>query len=140
MKVPRLLQESPLNDEAVWDLIGAFYLLAYAFWTPFDVFVIDFMVRWPTVTFAVLLGIRANLPSIYDEAERKFPFQINLPRIGGGIALLLWSLIYIRESNRIVAHWPLDLIVTLLAGVILVYTGILGMRASGMERVRGRAR
>lgn len=130
MKVPQLLQESPLNDETVWDLIGAFYLLAYAFWAPFDnLHVINVMVRGVTATFALTLGIRANLPSIYDESERKFPFQINLlSRIGGGIALLLWSLIYIPESNRVVAHWPLDLIVTLLAGVILVYTGILGMR------------
>jgi hypothetical protein len=44
-------------------------------------------------------------------------------RFLGGVALLAYVSVYLPPGGRIVAHWPLDLGITIAAGVIMVTYG-----------------
>jgi hypothetical protein len=45
-------------------------------------------------------------------------------RFLGGALLLAYLLVYLPPQGRIVAHWPLDLAITLVSGAIMVIYGI----------------
>jgi hypothetical protein len=47
-------------------------------------------------------------------------------RAAGGILLLAFLAVYIPASGRIVAHWPLDFAITLLAGGMMLAYAIAG--------------
>ena len=46
--------------------------------------------------------------------------------IAGGVLLLCYLQVYLPPEGRIVAHWPLDLAITLVAGVRLAAYGLFG--------------
>ena len=53
------------------------------------------------------------------------PSQRALPdkrfwRVAGGLLLLAYVSVYLPASGRVVAHWPLDLAITVVAGMVMV--------------------
>lgn len=113
----------------LWSLFAAFYLIAYTFWIPalFD----DFLTIIPLSSFTLIVGGGLLLEGLWrvleleKNNERKMPTlpRVRIWRMLGGILLIGYLLVYIPQEGRIVAHWPLDLAVTVIAGIImLVYS------------------
>lgn len=103
----------------------AFYLLAYLFWIPVvisDIAVMLF-VAFITLVPCIMLGV-FGLVELYlkrDPVGRVTYWIRKASQLWGGIVLLYWLNVYIPETGRIVAHWPLDLLITVLGGIIMLY-------------------
>jgi hypothetical protein len=108
----------------LWSTFAGFYLVAYAFWVP--TLFSNLLISVPLVAGTVVLG----LVLLYDgfgaalslgggSPQRVVPGR-RLWRIVAGLVLLAYLSVYLPASGRIVAHWPLDLAITLLAGVVMV--------------------
>lgn len=107
----------------LWSLFSSFYLIAYTFWIPtlFDNLLIAISLSALTITVGGGLLLNGLWRAL--ELERNQEKMPQLPRIRvwwliGGILLLVYLLVYIPPEGRIVAHWPLDLAITLIAGII----------------------
>jgi hypothetical protein len=112
----------------LWSIFAGFYLVAYVFWVP-SLFV---SLAEVIVVAAVTLVVGAGL--LQDGFLRAVELQTGtkiraLPlrrirRFVGGALLLGYLQVYIPPQGRIVAHWPLDLAITAVSGVIMVVYGI----------------
>ena len=111
----------------LWSLFGAFYLIAYTFWVPtlFD----DLLIIIPLSAITLIVGggllLEGLLRALELEKNNREKNMPRLPRVRiwwfiGGILLIGYLLVYIPEEGRIVAHWPLDLAITVIAAIIML--------------------
>jgi len=112
----------------LWSIFAGFYLVAYVFWVP------SLFADPPVAILAAALTLVLGLGFLCDgfstamalqggSAAGVFPIR-RLRRFAGGALLLAYLQVYIPPQGRIVAHWPLDLAITLLSGVIMLGYGI----------------
>lgn len=111
----------------LWSLFGAFYLIAYTFWIPtlFD----DLLIIIPLSAITLIVGGGLLLEGLWRVLElEKNSREKNMPRLPririwwlmGGILLIGYLLVYIPQEGRLVAHWPLDLAITVIAAIIML--------------------
>ena len=107
----------------LWSLFASFYLVAYSFWVPalFN----DLLVTIPLLAITLIVGCVLLLEGLWRalELEKDSKTMPNVPKIrvwwaAGGIMLIGYLLVYIPVEGRVVAHWPLDLAITVIAAVI----------------------
>ncbi len=114
----------------LWTIFAGFYLVAYAFWVPglfSEIFIIIAIIA---------ITLMAGFGLLIDGFSKAYELDgggvaLNLPfkrvwRFAGAILLFWYLLAYIPPTGRIVAHWPLDLAITLVAGLVMLAYGILG--------------
>jgi hypothetical protein len=113
----------------LWAIFAGFYLVAYAFWVPHLFSSVAAMVAVIAVTLVLGLGLlydgfEAALG--LDEGQPVTPLPGRRPRrLLGGLVLLAYVLVYVPPTGRIVAHWPLDLAITVVSGVVMIVYGII---------------
>jgi hypothetical protein len=115
----------------LWAIFAGFYLVAYVFWDPRLFSSLPIVIVVAAVTLVVGAGL------LQDGFLRAIQLQTGttmgalplkrLRRFAGGVLLLGYLLVYIPPQGRIVAHWPLDLAITLVSGVIMIVYGVLDM-------------
>jgi hypothetical protein len=108
----------------LWAIFAGFYLAAYAFWVP-KLFS-SLLIAIPLVAVTLILGFGllydgfgAALTLGGSTPGRPLP-EKRLWRLAGGLLLLAYLSVYLPPTGRIVAHWPLDLAITVLAGLVMV--------------------
>ena len=109
----------------LWTLFAGFYLFAYTFWVPtlFDNLLL--MIPIFIITLFIGLGLLGEGFFRVIELERKnkmptLPYRRVWQAIGG-VMLLGYVLVYLPPEGRIVAHWSLDLAITVAAGSMMFY-------------------
>lgn len=110
----------------LWTLFAGFYLIAYTFWIPtlFD----DLLIIIPLSAITLIVGgglLLEGLWRVLEIGKNNSRIMPTLPRIRiwwmmGGIFLIGYLLVYIPQEGRLVAHWPLDLAITVIAAVIML--------------------
>jgi hypothetical protein len=114
----------------LWSIFAGFYLVAYAFWVP------RLFTSLPLVVLLVLVSLALGgslLADGFSTATRlqtgrssgAVPF-VRARQLLGGIALLSFSTVYLPPGGRVVAHWPLDLAITLVSAVTMIAYGLTG--------------
>ncbi len=113
----------------LWNIFAGFYLVAYSFWVP-DMFSEMVMVI-AVIAITLILGFGLLIDGFSRAYELdgggvmpSLPFR-RLWRFAGAVLLFWYLLVYIPPTGRIVAHWPLDLAITLVAGSVMFAYGIL---------------
>lgn len=117
----------------LWEIFAGFYIVAYAFWLPrlFDGLLLVILLVIATLAvgcsllfdgFAAARGLQTGVPI------GSLPY-VRPRHLIGGVVLLVYTAVYLPPGGRIVAHWPLDLAITLLSGLILVYYALVGVGA-----------
>jgi hypothetical protein len=112
----------------LWSIFGGFYLVAYTFWVP-GLFA-NVVVMLGLACLTLLLG----LALLYDGFSTALALQGGPPAralpvrrlrrfVGGGLLLVYW-LVYVPPQGRIVAHWPLDLAITIVSGIVMLAYGV----------------
>ena len=105
----------------LWCIFSGFYLVAYAFWwwaLPLLILVAGLDLLFEGFSRTVFL-----FNSVKTHQFWYFNWFIKHSRVRYGLygtVLLAHLALYIPDVGRIVAHWPLDLVITVLAGGILV--------------------
>jgi len=108
----------------LWTIFGGFYLVAYTFWIPgmftrvfqkISVFAITLIIGGGLLVEGFSRAMELDNGSVMPELPFK---QIWLAL--GGVLLLGYLSVYISPKGRIVAHWVLDLVITLVAGVVML--------------------
>ena len=108
----------------LWSIFAGFYLVAYAFWVP------TLFSSLPIVASVIALVLVLGLGLLYDgfgtaltlgggQPLRTLPAR-RFWRLAGGLVLLACPSVYLPPDGRVVAHWPLDLAITLVAGVMMI--------------------
>ena len=114
----------------LWTIFSSFYLIAYAFWIPtlFDniLAIIPILGSTLVVGGGLLVEGAWRVLELDKNITTKMP---GLPKLRiwqalGGIFLISYILVYIPEEGRVVAHWPLDLAITIIAGIIILVFSI----------------
>jgi len=112
----------------LWSIFAGFYLVAYCFWVPSLFASLPLVVLVLAVTLALggsLLvdgfSIAMNLQT--GTALRVVPL-VRVRQLLGGLALLAYAPAYLPPGGRIVAHWPLDLAITVVSGAMMIAYGI----------------
>jgi len=123
----------------LWNIFAGFYLVAYAFWVP------RLFTSLPLVVVVVLVTLALGGSVMVDGFSRAMQLQsgtalVALPLVRprqllGGTALLAYLSVYFPPSGRIVAHWPLDLAITVISGVVLLAYG-LNRHAKGYRSIQ----
>lgn len=110
----------------LWSLFASFYLVAYTFWIPtlFDDLLIIILISSITLIVGGGLLLEGLWRALDLERNSKQSIQ-TLPLIRiwwlmGGILLIGYLFVYIPEEGRLVAHWPLDLVITAIAAIIML--------------------
>lgn len=113
----------------LWAIFAGFYLVAYAFWVPHLFSSIVAIIAVIAVTLVLGFGL------LYDGFEAALGLDEGRPitplpgrrarRFLGGLVLLAYVAVYIPPTGRIVAHWPLDLAITVVSGVVMIVYGII---------------
>jgi hypothetical protein len=108
----------------LWKIFAGFYLVAYAFWVPALFDSLPLIVLVISATLILGLGLLADGFSKALELEYRIP-ALALPfrRIWltlGAVFLFGYLMVYIPPGGRVVAHWPLDLAITLLSAAVLL--------------------
>jgi hypothetical protein len=125
---PSLLIKQVFQMTWLWAIFAGFYLVAYVFWVPRLFSSLPVIVAVAAVT--LLLGAGFLLDGFLKalELQTAAPMRViplrRVRRILGGAVLLGYLLVYLSPQGRVVAHWPLDLAITLVSGVIMVVYGI----------------
>jgi hypothetical protein len=125
---PSLLIKQVFQMTWLWAIFAGFYLVAYVFWVPRLFSSLPVIVAVAAVT--LLLGAGFLLDGFLRalELQTAAPMRViplrRVRRILGGAVLLGYLLVYLSPQGRVVAHWPLDLAITLVSGVIMVVYGI----------------
>ena len=115
----------------LWSIFAGFYLVAYTFWIP------DLFEELPVVLSIFAITMISGLGLVIDGLWRakeldegidmpSLPFR-RLWRFIGALFLFGYLLVYIPPEGRIVAHWPLDLAITLVAGLVLLFYAVLNI-------------
>jgi hypothetical protein len=125
---PSLLIGQVFRMTWLWAIFAGFYLVAYVFWVPqlFGSFLIIVAVAAVTLVLGagfLLDGFLRALELQTSVPMRAIPLR-RVRRFLGGALLLAYLLVYLPPQGRIVAHWPLDLAITLVSGAIMVIYGI----------------
>ncbi len=116
----------------LWSIFAGFYLLVYALWVP-NLFSTNLpvMIIVLAITVVVGLGLLADGFVRASELDKgsampELPFK-RLWRLGGAVLLAGFLLIYIPPYGQImaVAHWPLDMAITIISGLAMLAYGIL---------------
>ncbi|MGI0092105.1 MAG: hypothetical protein ACREBS_10380 [Nitrososphaerales archaeon] len=112
----------------LWVIFAGFYLVAYAFWVPSLFSNLAVMIAVLVVTLVLgasqlLDGFRRAIQLQYAEVSRSLPFK-RVWQFLAGIVLLGYVLVYVPPSGRIVAHWPLDLGITIVSGIVIIVYSI----------------
>ncbi len=107
----------------LWLIFAGFYLLAYTFWVPnlFHDLVVVVLLSVITLIVAGGLFLEGFWRAFEIERNIKMP-SLPLRRLWqllGGIFLIGYLLVYIPPEGRVVAHWPLDLAITIVAGIMM---------------------
>ena len=119
----------------LWTLFAGFYLLAYTFWIPtlFD----DLLIIIPLSAITLIVGGGLLLEGLWRvlELEKNNRSMPTLPQIRiwwmiGGILLIGYLLVYIPQEGRLVAHWPLDLAITVVAAIITLSYSAMSFKQS----------
>lgn len=115
----------------LWSTLAGFYLLVYALWVPslFN----DLPVMISVLALTVITGLGLLADGFFRASElNKGPAMPDLPfkrlwRFGGAMLLAGYLLIFIPPYGQIraVAHWPLDLAITVISGLAMLGYGIL---------------
>jgi hypothetical protein len=113
----------------LWVIFAGFYLVAYAFWVPklFNNTAIIIAVMIVTLLLGggqLLDGFNRAVELQYGELSRPLPYR-RVWHFLAGIFLLGYVSVYVPPSGRIVAHWPLDLGITVASGIVMVAYSIL---------------
>ena len=112
----------------LWTIFSSFYLIAYAFWVP-TIFE-NILTMIPILGSTLVIGGGLLVEGAWRVLELDKNITSKMPKLPklriwqaiGGVFLIGYILVYIPEEGRVVAHWPLDLAITILAGImILVY-------------------
>ncbi len=108
----------------LWSIFAGFYLVAYAFWLP--TLFSSLVLILPAIAVTLVLGFAL----LYDGFGAALSLSGGTPvrmlpgrrfwRLAGGVLLLAYVSVYLPTSGRVVAHWPLDLAITVVAGVVMV--------------------
>jgi hypothetical protein len=108
----------------LWSIFAGFYLVAYTLWVP--TLFSNLVLATATAGLTLILG----LAFLYDGFSGAISLQGGSPpralqlrrlrRFVGGGLLLAYLLVYIPPQGRIVAHWPLDLAITVLSGAVML--------------------
>ena len=108
----------------LWSIFAGFYLVAYTFWVP--TLFSSLLIVIPLVAVTLILGFGL----LYDGFGTALTLGGGTPgqdlpakrlwRLAGGLLLLAYLSVYLPSSGRIVAHWPLDLAITVIAGLVMV--------------------
>ena len=112
----------------LWSIFAGFYLVASVFWVP------GLFANSTVATSAAVLTLVLGIGFLYDgfsgamalqsgSASRVLPIR-RLRRFVGGALLLAYLLVYVPPQGRIVAHWPLDLAITIVSGALMLVYGI----------------
>ena len=122
----------------LWELFAGFYLLAYTFWIPtlFD----DLLIIIPLSAITLIVGgglLLGGLWRVLELEKNNSRSMPTLPRIRiwwmiGGILLIGYLLVYIPQEGRLVAHWPLDLAITVVAAIITLSYSAMSRPSCGM--------
>lgn len=112
-----------------WATVAGFYLVAYVFWVPRLFSSLSLVILVAAVTLVVGVGLLQDgfLRAIELQTGRAF-VQLPLRRVRrfvGGAMLLGYLQVYIPPQGRLVAHWPLDLGITAVSGVIMLVYGLM---------------
>ena len=112
----------------LWSIFAGFYLIAYTFWVPglfnnrltiISVFAVTLVTGLGLLTDGFLRAMElesgTTMPSL--------PFK-QLWMVLGAVLLFGYLLVYIPPKGRIVAHWPWDLVVTFVSGVVMLAYGL----------------
>jgi tellurite resistance protein TehA-like permease len=113
----------------LWAIFAGFYLVAYIFWVPrlFGSLPVILAVAAVTLLFGagfLLDGFLRALELQTSSPLRTIPLM-RVRRVLGGALLLGYLLVYLPAQGRVVAHWPLDLAITAVSGVVMIVYGIL---------------
>ncbi|MCE8426003.1 MAG: hypothetical protein J5U17_09535 [Candidatus Methanoperedens sp.] len=108
----------------LWTIFAGFYLVAYTFWIPgifnriflkISVFAITLIIGGGLLAEGFFRAMELDSGSIMPE----LPFK-HIWIALGGVLLLGYLWVYISPKGRIVAHWALDMVITLVAGVVML--------------------
>jgi hypothetical protein len=112
----------------LWSIFAGFYLVAYTFWVP------GLFTNLLVVIGAVGLTLLLGLGFLFDGFSTALALQGGPParalpvrrlrRFAGGGLLLVYWLVYVPPQGRIVAHWPLDLAITVVSGIVMLAYGV----------------
>lgn len=115
----------------LWAIFAGFYLVAYTFWVP------RLFISLPVVVALVLVTLILGAGFLLDGFLKALELQTSSPmrtvpvrrarRFLGGMLLIGYLLVYLPLQGRVVAHWPLDLAITVVSGVIMVVYGIMDL-------------
>jgi hypothetical protein len=113
----------------LWCIFAGFYLVAYSFWVP------KIFSSLPLVILALFVTLALGSGLLFDGFSRAMQLQTgsslrSLPmgrarRLLGGVVLLAYVSVYIPPGGWVVAHWPLDLGIAVVGGVIMIVYGII---------------
>jgi len=112
----------------LWCIFAGFYLVAYSFWLP------RILVSLPLVILALVVTLALGLGLLLEGFSRAIRLQTGSSLRGlpsrrtwillGGVVLLAYVSVYLPPGGRVVAHWPLDLGITVMSGIIMVFYGV----------------
>ncbi len=115
-----------------WSILGGFYIMVYAMWVP-GIFNGDPIVMILALGITVIAGLGLLADGFFRASEiDKGPEMPGLPikrlwRFAGALVLFGYILIYLPPYGQIlaVAHWPLDLTITVVSGSVMFVYGLL---------------
>jgi hypothetical protein len=107
----------------LWEVFAGFYLATYTFWIPTifeNILAQAFLAALNLIIGLSLLteGFSRALELEYGMAAVIMPLK-RIREASGAILLLGYLLIYSMPRGRLVPHWPLDMVITFLTGVII---------------------
>ena len=113
----------------LWAIFAGFYLVAYVFWVPglFSSLPVEVVVALVTLLLGACFlvdGFGKALELQTSSNVRQIPLR-RPRRLLGGAILLGYLLVYLPPQGRVVAHWPLDLAITAVSGVMMVVYGLM---------------
>jgi len=112
----------------LWSAFAGFYLLAYTFWIPRLLASLPLVVLVLAGTlalgFSVLVDGFSEAVKLQTGRTSWRPPFVRVRRLAGGLALLVYGSVYLPSGGRVVAHWPLDLAITVVSGVVMVAHGV----------------
>jgi hypothetical protein len=113
----------------LWVIFAGFYLVAYGFWVPHLFSNLAMMIAVLIVTLVLggsqlLDGFQRAIQLQYAVVSRGLPNR-RVWHFFAGTLLLGYAFVYVPPDGRIVAHWPLDLGITVVSGITIIAYSIL---------------
>ncbi len=118
----------------LWSILGGFYIIVYSMWVP-GIFDGNLTAMIPVLGVTVITGLGLLADGFFRASDiDKGPEMPDLPfkrlwRFVGAFLLFGYILIYLPPYGQIkaVAHWPLDLTITVVSGSFMLVYGILDL-------------